>query len=81
MMNLSVFVHENDGFPHHTSIPINTTYYMYVKGAKGLRSTIVIKFSIQGASFTGIVKNARVLRYRCGITYAGTTSNCRLKYM
>ena len=34
------------------------------------------KFSILGASFTGIVKNARVsvLSYRCDITYAGTAS-------
>ena len=35
------------------------------------------KFSILGASFTGIVKNARVLSHRCDITYAGTASNLK----
>ena len=47
-----------------------------MQGAKGLRSTtVIIRFSILGASFTGIVKNARVLSHRCDITYAGTASN------
>ena len=33
------------------------------------------KFSIEGPSFTGIVKNARILSHRCDITYARTASN------
>ena len=33
------------------------------------------KFSILGASFTSIVKNAHVLSQRCDIAYAGTASN------
>ena len=33
------------------------------------------KFSILGASFTGIVKNVRVLSHRYAITYAWTASN------
>ena len=37
-------------------------------------------FSILGASFTDIVKNASVLSQCSDITYAGTASNCRLKY-
>ena len=32
-------------------------------------------FLILGASFTGVVKNVRVLSHRCDITYAGTASN------
>ena len=35
----------------------------------------VFFFLILGASFTGIVKNVRVLSHRCEITYAGTASN------
>ena len=37
-------------------------------------------FSILGASFTDIVKNASVLSQCSDITYAGTASNYRLKY-
>ena len=33
------------------------------------------KLSILGTSFTGIVKNARVVSYHCDITYAGPASN------
>ena len=80
MMNPSVLVHENDGSPHLHLYPKILPITCKCKGAKGLRSTIVIFFSNLGASFTGIVRNARVPSHRCDITYARTASNCRLKY-
>ena len=58
MMNLSVLVHENDGSPH---LHLYSKYYLLHVSAR--RKAIEIykcdnKFSIAGASFTGIVKNA-----------------------
>ena len=68
MMNLSVLVHENDS--PHIYIYILKYYLLHVS-ARGEGVEIYNcdnKFSILGASFTGIVKNARVLRHRCDIS-------------
>ena len=80
-MNLSVLFHENAGFQHLHLYP---KYYILHVSERSEGVEIYNcnnKFPILGASFTGIVKIARVLSHRCDITYAGTASNCRLKYM
>ena len=64
----------------HIYIHVYTLKYnlLYVsvmsEGVETYNCTCDNKFSILGESFTGIVKNARVLSHRCGITYDATVS-------
>ena len=72
LTNLSVLVHENDG-----SIHLHLKCYLLHVSARSEGVEIYnsdSKFSILGASFTGIAKKARALSHRCNITYDGTAS-------
>ena len=80
MVTLSVLVYENDGSLHLHIYPKILPLECSLRSEGVEIYNCDNKFSILVASFTGIVKYARVLSHRFDIIYAGTVSNCRLKY-
>ena len=67
MMNLSVLAHENDG-PHIYIYTLKYDQLHLSARSEGMEIYNCDNFSIPGASFTSILKNARVLSHRWDIS-------------